>query len=247
MIRDFFNHSSIYDDCRRPRGGSVTNNSKKTLTAVPRRGPEAGPIVYIYDFHGLGANTLFMPVSREQKISDIFIVLKNYNRIVRRFADYGTGKCFYWSDSVIIAIILAVVALYIGYSTFSRITKGMDEQQELAKGNVAVGIIIAAIFFAIALVIQSGVAGISLGISQALNGDWITLIAAFIQLILGIILAVAAIYIALNILDRLTKGIDEFAELKKGNVAVALMMAGVIVSTAIIIQSGVIGITSALI
>jgi uncharacterized membrane protein YjfL (UPF0719 family) len=35
-------------------------------------------------------------------------------------------------------------------------------------------------------------------------------------------------------------------EIKKGNVAVALMMAGVIVSTAIIIQSGVIGITSAL-
>jgi uncharacterized membrane protein YjfL (UPF0719 family) len=45
----------------------------------------------------------------------------------------------------------------------------------------------------------------------------------------------------------LTKGVDEFEELKKGNVAIALMMAGVIVSTAIIIQSGVIGITSALI
>jgi len=148
---------------------------------------------------------------------------------------------------LLIAIILAVVALYIGYSTFSRITKGMDERQELARGNVAVGIIIAAIFFAIALVVQSGVAGISIGISNALAGDWISLIAAFIQLILGIILAIAAIYIALNILDRLTKGIDEYAELKKGNVAVALMMAGVIVSTAIIIQSGVIGITSALI
>jgi uncharacterized membrane protein YjfL (UPF0719 family) len=147
---------------------------------------------------------------------------------------------------LVIAIILAVVALYIGYSTFSRMTKGMDEQQELARGNVAVGIIIAAIFFAIAFVVQSCVAGISIGISNALEGDWISLIAAFI-LILGIILAIAAIYIALNILDRHTKGIDEYAELKKGNVAVALIMAGVIVATAIIIQSGVIGITSALI
>ena len=148
---------------------------------------------------------------------------------------------------LIIAILLAVVALYIGYSTFSRITKGMDEQQELMKGNAAVGIIIAAVFFAIALVVQSGVAGISVGIINALEGDWLALVAAFIQLLLGIILAIAAIYLALNILDRLTKGVDEFAELKKGNVAVALMMAGVIVSTAIIIQSGVMGITSALI
>jgi uncharacterized membrane protein YjfL (UPF0719 family) len=148
---------------------------------------------------------------------------------------------------LIIAILLAVVALYIGYSTFSKITKGMDEARELRNGNAAVGIIIAAIFFAIAIVVQSGVAGISIGITNALAGDWLSLAAAFIQLILGIILAIATIYLALNILDRLTKDVDEFEELRKGNVAVALMMAGVIVATAVIIQSGVIGITSALI
>ena len=148
---------------------------------------------------------------------------------------------------LLIAILLAVVALYIGYSVFSKITKGIDEIQELKKGNVAVGIIIAAIFFAIAIVIQSGVAGIAIGITNALSGDWYSLLAAFIQLILGILLAVATIYLALNILDRLTKGIDEFEELKKGNVAVALMMAGVIVATAVIIQSGVVGITAALV
>jgi uncharacterized membrane protein YjfL (UPF0719 family) len=147
---------------------------------------------------------------------------------------------------LIIAIILAVVALYIGFSVFSRITKGMDEEKELMKGNPAVGIIIASIFFAIALVVQSGIAGISVGIMKALAGDWLAIVASLIQLILGIILAIGAIYLALNILDRLTKGVDEFEEIKKGNVAVSLMMAGVIVSTALIIQSGVIGITSAL-
>jgi uncharacterized membrane protein YjfL (UPF0719 family) len=148
---------------------------------------------------------------------------------------------------LIIAIILAVVALYIGYWVFSKITKGIEEEKELIKGNAAVGIIIASILFAIAIVVQAGIAGISIGIVNALSGDWFSLIAAFIQLILGIILAVIAIYLALSVLDRLTKGVDEFEELKKGNVAVALMMAGVIVATALIIQSGVVGITSALI
>jgi len=61
---------------------------------------------------------------------------------------------------------------------------------------------------------------------------------AIVQLILGIILAIAAIYLALSILDKLTKGISEFEEVKKGNIAVALEMAGVIIATAIIIQSG---------
>jgi uncharacterized membrane protein YjfL (UPF0719 family) len=136
--------------------------------------------------------------------------------------------------------------LYIGFFVFSRITKGMDEEKELARGNPAVGIIIASIFFAIALVVQSGISGISVGIMKALAGDWLAIVVSLLQLILGIILAIGAIYLALNILDRLTKGVDEFEEIKKGNVAVALMMAGVIVSSAIIIQSGVIGITSAL-
>jgi len=154
---------------------------------------------------------------------------------------------------LIIAIIFSVIALYIGFSMMGKITKNIDEEKELAKGNVAVGIIVASVFVAIALVVQSGVSGLSVGIGKAasvgfFSVDGILAIgAAFIQLILGIVLAIAAIYLALNILDKLTKGVDEFEEIKKGNVAVALMMGGVIIAVAVIIQSGVLGITAALV
>ncbi len=153
---------------------------------------------------------------------------------------------------LIIAVILAVVALYIGFSIFGKITKDVDEQKELAKGNVAFGIVVAAIFVAIAVVVQSGVAGISVGISKAsalgftsVDG-MIAISVAIIQLILGVLLAIGAIYLALNILDKLTKDVKEFEELKKGNVAVALEMAGVIIAVALIIQSGIVGITASL-
>lgn len=153
---------------------------------------------------------------------------------------------------LVIAIIFAVVALYIGFSVLGWITKGIDEEKELAKGNAAVGILVASVFIAIALVVQSGVSGLSVGINKALslglNSDGIlTIVVAIVQLLLGIVLAIAAIYLALNILDRLTKGIEEFEELRKGNVAVALEMAGVIIAVAVIIQSGVIGITAAIV
>jgi uncharacterized membrane protein YjfL (UPF0719 family) len=153
---------------------------------------------------------------------------------------------------LIIAVILAVVALYIGFSVFGKITKDVDEQKELAKGNVAFGIIVAAIFIAIAVVVQSGVAGISVGIGKASALGFtsvdglIAISVAIIQLVLGVLLAIGAIYLALNILDKLTKGVEEFEELKKGNVAVALEMAGVIIAVALIIQSGIVGITTAL-
>jgi uncharacterized membrane protein YjfL (UPF0719 family) len=154
---------------------------------------------------------------------------------------------------LIVSIIFAVLALYIGFAVLIKINKNMDEEKELARGNVAVGIIVAAVFVAIALVVQSGVSGLSVGINKALNvgilsvDGLLAIGVAFIQLILGIVLAVGAIYLALNVLDKLTKGIDEFEEIKKGNVAVALMMGGVIIAVAVIIQSGVIGITAALI
>jgi len=154
---------------------------------------------------------------------------------------------------LLISIIFAVLALYIGFAVLIRINKNMDEEKELAKGNAAVGIIVAAVFVAIALVVQSGVSGISVGINKAISVGIISvdgllaISVAFIQLILGIVLAVGAIYLALFILDKLTKGIEEFEEIKKGNVAVALMMGGVIIAVAVIIQSGVIGITAALI
>jgi len=154
---------------------------------------------------------------------------------------------------LIVSIILAVMALYIGFAVLSKINKNVDEEKEIAKGNVAVGIIVAAVFVAIALVVQSGVSGLSVGINKALSEGILSvdgLLAigvAFIQLILGIVLAVGSIYLALNVLDKLTKGVDEFEEIKKGNVAVAVMMGGVIIAVAVIIQSGVIGITAALI
>jgi uncharacterized membrane protein YjfL (UPF0719 family) len=153
---------------------------------------------------------------------------------------------------LIIAVIFAVVALYIGFSVFGKVTREVDEQKELAKGNVAFGIIVAAIFIAIGVVVQSGVTGISVGISKAsalglTSVDGLTVVAiAIIQLVLGVLLAIGSIYLAINIFDKLTKQINAFEELKKGNVAVALEVAGVIIAVALIIQSGVIGITAAL-
>ena len=154
---------------------------------------------------------------------------------------------------LVISIILAIVALYIGLMVLNRISKGVDEEKELAKGNVAMGILVASVFVSIALVVESGVSGISAGINKALSlgiftfDGMLVVGMALLQLLLGIVLAVGAIYLALKILDRLTKGIEEFEELKKGNVAVALEMGGVIIAVAVIIQSGVMGIVTALI
>ena len=153
---------------------------------------------------------------------------------------------------LIISIIFAVIALYLGFAVLGRVMQELDEEKELARGNVAFGIIVASVFVAIALVVQSGVAGVTVGINKAIHAGLFTLDGALslgtaiTQLILGIALAVGGIYLSLYILDKLTDKLHEFEEIRKGNVAVALEVAGMIIAVAVIIQSGVIGITAAL-
>src|SRR4030065_1759142 len=86
---------------------------------------------------------------------------------------------------LVIAIILAVVALYIGFSVLGKITKGIDEEKEIAKGNTAVGILVASVFIAIAIVVQSGVAGIFSGVSKALGGDGLVFGSKFFSVNIG--------------------------------------------------------------
>lgn len=153
---------------------------------------------------------------------------------------------------LIISILFAVAALYLGFSILGNITREYDEEKELSNGNAAVGIIVAAVFISVAIIVQSGVIGLTVSVNKALiagvfSFEGLTVIGiAAMQLILGIILAVLAIFLALNILDRLTESLNEFEEIRKGNIAVAIKMGGVILAVAMIIQSGVIGITSAL-
>lgn len=68
-----------------------------------------------------------------------------------------------------------------------------------------------------------------------------------LQLILGVALALFSITIALNILDRTTKTINEFEELRKRNLAVAIYIAGILVAVGNVVGQAVSGISKAIV
>ncbi len=145
---------------------------------------------------------------------------------------------------LIVGLVLAIASIYIGLSMFGKFTKGINEEEELKKGNVAVGILMAAIILSIANVVQAGVIGLTSALTTGFSMN--AIIGGVVQLIVAIVLAVVAIYIAINVLDKITKNIDEMEELKKGNVAVAVLMAGVLIAVSFVVQAGVSGIARAI-
>jgi putative membrane protein len=55
--------------------------------------------------------------------------------------------------------VLGIVMLLVGFKAFERITPKLDIEAELARGNVAVGVMVAAMLLAIALILVVAIGG----------------------------------------------------------------------------------------
>lgn len=149
---------------------------------------------------------------------------------------------------LVLGLFLAMGSVYLGMRMFDRMTEGIDEMSELKRGNVAVAILLGAIILSIANVVEGGVSGLtsslmpSLTIMQVVAG----LIIGIANLVIGLFLSVFAIYIALRVFEKVTVGIYGLKELKRGNVAVAIIMAAVLFAVSFVIRGAVAGMAAAL-
>lgn len=141
---------------------------------------------------------------------------------------------------LVLAIVFAVAGLYIASWVLGKLTKGLDEWEEIGKGNNAVAIYVAGIFISVAIIVGPGVIGLFR------TFDLVGIIVGFVQLVLALALAVAMQYVGLSFMGKLTKGFDEWAELKKGNVAVGIVMAAIVIAIGTIVSQGVISIIAAI-
>ena len=134
---------------------------------------------------------------------------------------------------LVLSISFAVLGLYVASWVLGKLTKGINEWEEISKGNNAVAIYMAGIFLSVAIIMGPGI----LGLFRTMEIVGIAL--GFVQLIFALILAVAAQYIGLSVLSKLIKGVDTWDELRNGNIATAIVMAATVVAVGTIVAIGV--------
>jgi uncharacterized membrane protein YjfL (UPF0719 family) len=136
---------------------------------------------------------------------------------------------------LLIAVVAGAVATYLSVVLFDRATQGVDEWEELRKGNTAIGVVLGAIVIAVVSVLRPAlklpIAGWDVGSVRVL----VALGVEAVQLLVGLVLAVLSILFAVWLFDRLTTQLDEWAELKRGNVAVAALLTGVILAVSLLV------------
>jgi len=145
---------------------------------------------------------------------------------------------------LLLGIILGVFSIYLSLRFFDRMTKGIDELKELKKGNVAVAIVLLSLIVSVGTIVSKGIEKFEEVFNPyySIQLFFIALIMAIVQIVVVILIAIIAIYTGIRILDTMTSGIDEFKELKKGNVAVAIIIAAVIYVVSFIVASSISGI-----
>jgi len=149
------------------------------------------------------------------------------------------GELFLSLAQLAIAVVLSAIAAYLAFYLFQWFTRNLDEWEELRKGNAAIGLVLGAIVISVALVLRPALS-VNTGVWDT-GGDLFfrVLLTEALQLAVGLVLAIITEALALYLFAGLTRGIDEVEELKKGNLAIAGLLAGVVVAVALMVSQGI--------
>ena len=140
---------------------------------------------------------------------------------------------------IIIAVILAIIASYLGVVLFNRATRDLDEWAEIRRGNAAMGVVVASIIIGIALILRPALQVPPPADTGTNLYPVYALLTQMAGLAVGLVLALSAIILAVALFDQLTGQIDELAELQRGNMAVAAMMVGVVLSVSLLMSGAI--------
>jgi uncharacterized membrane protein YjfL (UPF0719 family) len=140
---------------------------------------------------------------------------------------------------IVIAVILAAIASYLGILLFNRATRDLDEWAELRRGNTAMGLVLGSIILGVAVILRPALTVPAIADTGTRLYPVIALLVQAVAILLGLVLALSAVIFAVGLFDRLTGQIDELAELQQGNVAVAAVMVGVILAVSLLMSRAI--------
>ncbi|MEE9574242.1 MAG: DUF350 domain-containing protein [Candidatus Neomarinimicrobiota bacterium] len=146
---------------------------------------------------------------------------------------------------ILLSLFLGILFVYSASKVFQRLTRGINETEELKNNNVAVAILNGAIVLAIIIVVRNSIETAITIFSNTLRNPEAVLMTyfktAFLMLghiVLAGIIAFAAVYVALIIFMRLTKDLDELKEIKENNIAVSIFLSVIIITIALLLEPG---------
>ncbi len=150
----------------------------------------------------------------------------------------GLGK-------VVFGILVGAAGIFSASRLLGRMIRWGDTESEIKRGNVAAAVLEAAALIAFGLLVQHAVTATFTAMDLTYRGQpprpaMIARFALYGLLHAGVSLTVGACALAIGawIFGKLTRGVDEIAEVRKGNVGPALVLGAVLVVMALVTAPG---------
>lgn len=150
----------------------------------------------------------------------------------------GIGK-------ILFGIVVGAAGVWLGSRVLGRLLRLGEMDAELRRGNVGVAVLSSAGLVALGLLAKQAVSATFAAMDLMYRGKRLAapMIGKFLfygvaHVALSLAVGAAAIAIGAFIFGRLTRGVDELEEIKKGSVAPALVLGAVMVVIALVAQPG---------
>jgi uncharacterized membrane protein YjfL (UPF0719 family) len=153
--------------------------------------------------------------------------------------------------------LMSGIIVWVTYEVFVSANPDFDMGDEIKKGNVAVGTLVATILFAASMIMQKGLASVvtifRLYVTTPTESGftlWQLCLMALGHLVISLILALMTISITLRLFGKLSRRFNNVApgkELQKGNVAMGIVLSSVVLVSALYVAEGVSALSKSLI
>lgn len=150
-------------------------------------------------------------------------------------------------------VVMSALVIALTYRIFVKANPDFDMGAEIKKGNVATGILVAVIMLSASHILMAGTeSSVSMFrmhmLAPSEENVGMGTIAGLIlaHLSVSMTLAVISISVTLRMFGRLTREMQCGKELQKGNVAVGVLLSGVVLISAMYVREGVSALSKAL-
>ncbi|MBN1272346.1 MAG: DUF350 domain-containing protein [Candidatus Aminicenantes bacterium] len=143
------------------------------------------------------------------------------------------------------AFAVSLFTIYLCFKVVMRITK-YDDISLINKNNIAASLVIVSSFIATAIMVKNAI----YPISAVVQDFWlmaeknilqfvILLGRAIAYFLVTVVLSLASIGTALFVFQKMTKSLNEEQEIQKNNIAIGLLLGGVLIAFALLVETGI--------
>ncbi len=154
----------------------------------------------------------------------------------------------YGAIYVAVSLIMGTATLFVFFKAFHLLTRNIDDIQEIKKNNISVAMINSAMVFSVALFVAEAADAAMEAFKNtifnyaaviSLKGKLLIFGIMLSHFVLAALIAFAVLWLSIALFIRLTRTIDEFAEIRRDNRAVGIYLSVFIISIALILKPGV--------